>query len=80
MEATKLQLVQIVPREMVLAGVMEIANGLMNNVNQKVCVNPQCQLGPSFSVIFFFQVQDIPKSLLLNNSIIKSDYEISKYF
>ena len=36
METTKLPPVQSVQMEMVLAGVMEIANGLTNNVNQKV--------------------------------------------
>ena len=36
METTGLLHVQIVHREMVLAGVMEIANGLMDNVNGSV--------------------------------------------
>ena len=43
MENTKLVNVQIVHGERVLNGVMEIANGLMANVNQKVC-NHQCQI------------------------------------
>ena len=39
METTKLLPVQIAQREMGLFGVMEIANGLTDNVNQKVCNN-----------------------------------------
>ena len=39
MEATQLPRVQSVHREMVRPGVMEIANGSKDNVNQKVC-NP----------------------------------------
>ena len=35
MEATEQELVQVVYWEMVLAGVMVIASGLMNNVNKK---------------------------------------------
>ena len=40
MEAILLIHVQIVHKEMVLAGVMESANGSMDSVNLKVC-NPQ---------------------------------------
>ena len=44
MESTKLVHVQIVHRERVLTGVMEIVNGLMANVNQKVCNDHQSQI------------------------------------
>ena len=37
METTKLPLVQSVHGERLLKGVMEIANGLIDNVNTKVC-------------------------------------------
>ena len=40
METIRLIHVQIVHKEMVLAGVMVIANGSMDSVNLKVC-NPQ---------------------------------------
>ena len=50
MEITKLLHVQIAHREMGLFGVMEIANGLTDNVNQKVC-NSKADSSPSIDFL-----------------------------
>ena len=50
METTKLLRVHIAHKEMGLFGVMEIANGLTDNVNQKVC-NSKAVSSPSIDFL-----------------------------